>query len=333
MMKSLLLAVIGVLVGAIALLVLFFLWARAPRYPWARQIEQTRDGAARDAWPETLTVVSYNLGYLSGLTNNQPVARSRSLYDQNQQQAIAALAAVDADLIALQEVDIDARRSFYVNQVQALATGLRYPETAIALNWNKRYVPFPPWPVSVQFGPLVSGQAVLSQLPITNHQRQVLDRVASQPFFYNALYLERLAQVVQVSGAGRSLVLINVHLEAFDAPTRLRQTRFVRSLAEDYARQQPVILLGDFNSALNRPQEGDPRSITELLSSEALRPVVVPDQWLQPDQLTFPADQPQYKLDYIFYTPRTLERLDARVVTEAAQASDHLPLVARFRWR
>ena len=45
----------------------------------------------------------------------------------------------------------------------------------------------------------------------------------------------------------------------------------------------------------------------------------------------YPSDTPLYKLDYIFYTPETIEPLEWRVVSEAAQDSDPLPVMMRFR--
>jgi endonuclease/exonuclease/phosphatase family metal-dependent hydrolase len=223
-----------------------------------------------------------------------------------------------------------------VNQVQALAEALALPTGAIAVNWDKNYVPFPYWPPSAHFGRILSGQAVLSRYPIQANQRIELARVPTKPFYYNALYLDRLAQVTQVEINGRPLILINVHLEAFDAPTRLGQTQVVRDLAIEYAREYPVILLGDFNSAVNRtghPEEGDSPSISLLRQTDELAPTVPPAQWSDSAQLTYPSDTPQYKLDYIFYTPKTLELLSSRVVSEAAQASDHLPIAATFRFR
>ena len=129
--------------------------------------------------------------------------------------------------------------------------------------------------------------------------------------------------------SGQTLVVINVHLEAFDAPTRTRQTQVVRELAEGYAQDFPVLLVGDFNSSLNRTEEGDSRSIQILLDSSMLAPAHPP----QSEDFTFPSDQPQYTLDYIFYTPATLEILDAGVTQATAQASDHLPVHAQVRLR
>jgi endonuclease/exonuclease/phosphatase family metal-dependent hydrolase len=82
----------------------------------------------------TLTIVTYNISYLSGLTNNQSVERTRQLFDANQAQAIAALQPLNADLIALQEVDLDSARSLRVDQVEAMAEALDFPQAGIALN-------------------------------------------------------------------------------------------------------------------------------------------------------------------------------------------------------
>jgi endonuclease/exonuclease/phosphatase family metal-dependent hydrolase len=283
-------------------------------------------------------VVTYNLGYLSGMGNaatpaSVPVDLSEAFFQTNQAQAIAAFGKVDADIVALQEVDVASRRSYGVNQPEALARGLQLPGGAIAINWDKRYIPFPYWPPTAQFGPTLAAQAILSRFPLRSHSRHVLSPVARQPFYYRAFYLDRLAQVVEVDVGDRRLVVINVHLEAFDADTRERQTYEVRSLAEAYAQDYPVLLLGDFNSAVNRPEEGTPPTIDILLASEVLRPTTEVDTWASPDQFTYPADRPAYRLDYGFYTPATLTVLDTAVVTAAATASDHLPVKMELGFR
>ncbi len=281
------------------------------------------------ATPEQLNLVSYNIGYLSGLTNQQAVERDKALFDANQATAISALKALQPDILALQEIDFDAYRSFNVNQQYALSAALGLAYGAIAVNWDKRYVPFPYWPPQAHYRKVVSGQAVLSRYPIRRNERLVLEKVPTNPFYYNALYLDRIAQVSEIDVSGQPLIVINVHLEAFDAPTRTRQTQVVRDLAEGYAQAYPVLLVGDFNSSLNRDEEGDRRSIQILLDSPLLEAAQPP----QAKAFTFPSDQPQYTLDYIFYTPATLEVTEAGVVTEAAQASDHLPIQAQVRLR
>jgi endonuclease/exonuclease/phosphatase family metal-dependent hydrolase len=281
--------------------------------------------------PDDFTVVSYNIGYLSGLTNQAAVERDRALLTQNQATAIAALRQADADIIGFQEIDFDAYRSFNSNQQYAISSALSMPFAAIAINWDKRYVPFPYWPPAVHYQKVVSGQAILSRYPILDNQRVVLERVPSNPFYYNALYLDRVAQVAEIDLAGQPLIVINVHLEAFDSPTRTRQSEFVRTLAEDYAEDYPVLLIGDFNSSLNRDAEGESRSIQVFLDSPVFESAVPQDSLTA--AATFPSDQPTYTLDYIFYTPKTLELLNWQVIEAAAQASDHLPIQATLKQR
>jgi endonuclease/exonuclease/phosphatase family metal-dependent hydrolase len=283
-------------------------------------------------------IVSYNLGYLSGLANNTTTQLDRAAFDANQQQVIAALKEIGPDILALQEVDFGSKRSYEVDQSKEIAQGLGLDFGAIAISWDKNYVPFPYWPISANFGKMLSGQSVISRYPIQENSRLVLEKVADNPFYYNAFYLDRLAQVTQIQLGEQPLIVINVHLEAFDEPTRVSQTRFVRSLAEDYAKTYPVILVGDFNSALNRGtfidasgnDHGEKRfSIKELLASDQLVSAVPEAEWNK--RPTFPSDQPEYKLDYIFYTPETIEMVETKVVKAAGEASDHLPIMMSFR--
>ncbi|MFG6099307.1 endonuclease/exonuclease/phosphatase family protein [Leptothoe sp. ISB3NOV94-8A] len=317
------------ILGSLALvLVVFYGWATSGSYPRDKYTEiLTYDVEAAAAEENTLSLVSYNIGYLSGLTNQEAVERPKSLFDGHLESAIATLRSLNPDIIAFQEIDIASKRSYNVNQLDALANALGLANAGLAINWNKNYVPFPYWPISAHFGKIVSGQAVLSRYPIVENNRIVLEKVASRPFFYNAVYLDRLAQVTQVDINGRALIVINVHLEAFDNPTRFNQTYAVRQMAETYAKEYPVLLVGDFNSAVNRPEEGE-RSIEVLAESGAFSSALPREQW--PDQPTFPSEPPEHKLDYLFYTPESIELTATRVIPEVGTASDHLPLMMTF---
>lgn len=321
---KLILAMLGSLLLGV---VVFYVWATAGSYPRENYTDILSYEVDQSAADDMLSLVSYNIGYLSGLTNLEAVERPKTLFDDNLAAAIAALQPLNADIIAFQEIDIDSQRSYNVNQLDALAHALGLAHGGLAINWNKNYVPFPYWPISTHFGKIVSGQAVLSRHPILENQRVVLEKVASQPFFYNAVYLDRLAQVTHLQVDNRSLIVINVHLEAFDNPTRFNQTHAVREMAEAYASDYPVLLVGDFNSAINRPEEGE-RSIKIMAESESFTSALPQGQWT--NQLTFPSEPPKYKLDYLFYTPNSIDLKETRVILETGEASDHLPLMMTF---
>ena len=318
---------------------LFYLWGSAGSDN-SQNYAATVDYGPQSAVPpaDSFTVVTYNLGYLSGLANNTSTQPERAFFEANQAQAIAALKSTNPDVVAFQEIDFGASRSYEVNQSEVIAQALSLGSGAIAINWDKNYVPFPYWPPAAHFGKILSGQAILSRFPIEKNNRTVLQKVAGNNFVYNAFYLDRVLQVSEIDVGGKTVVVMNTHLEAFDEQTRVEQTRFVRSLAEEYAQNNPVILVGDFNSALNRATfttaTGDNLgetqfSIKEMIASESFVSAVTQSDWNS--SVTFPSNSPKYKLDYIFYTPSTLEVTDAQVIGAAGEASDHLPLMATFQ--
>ena len=338
---KLVLKVLGLVVGIPAIaLVAFFFWGSAGTTSRQTYDDIVEYDAPSPAVQNSYTIVSYNIGYLSGLANNTTSKPKSTFFQENLARAISTLAEVKPDIIGFQEIDFDANRSYSQNQMQQIAEALEMASGAIAINWDKNYLPFPYWPPSAHFGKILSGQAVLSRYPIEKNSRIVLERIADNSFIYNAFYLDRLAQVSQISLDGRPVIVISVHLEAFSETTRVSQTQFVRSLAEEYAETFPVIVIGDFNSALNRPSfvaatgetyEERQFSIKEMLSSEQFASAVAESKWSEKDFATFPSNEPQYKLDYIFYTPNTIEVLDTKVLTAAGESSDHLPLMMQFR--
>ena len=269
------------------------------------------------------SIVTYNIGYLSGMTNNRPLAKPKELFDKNLQKVLKELKAVNPDIIAFQEIDFNAARSYYVDQQNEISK-LGYTYVFEAINWDENYVPFPYWPIKMHFGKVVSGQSVLSKYPLKAAQRIVLERVKNAPFYRDAFYLERLAQVVKVVLNGQEVVLISVHLEAFDKETRVQQFDQVLKLFKQYKRKYPTILLGDFNSkardktaAIHKifslPGVGNAAFISSAIDN------------------TFDTKDPHKRIDYIFYTRNSIEYIAGSVLHQFEQVSDHLPVEMQFK--
>jgi len=326
---------IGVMTLMLLLLavVVFYSWGSSNTYPRSKYAEVVNYPASVPTNKNEFAVITYNIGYLSGLTNNQAVSREQKLFDDNLKTVVEAFKPLNADIIGLQEIDLASKRSFKVNQVSELAEQLSFNQSAIAINWDKNYVPFPYFSFSTHFGRVLSAQAVLSGYPITDNKRILLDKVANKPFFYNAFYLDRVAQVTQIKVDNRSLILINVHLEAFDAPTRKKQTEYIQKLLSEYVDKHPVLLIGDFNSTVPpTPQNPEP-TVNILLKTASIKSAFPPEALNNPKIATFPSDKPEFKLDYIFYTPKNIEVIEWRIVDEVKQASDHLPVMVKFRFK
>lgn len=269
------------------------------------------------------SIVTYNIGYLSGMTNNLPVAKPKSLFDENMQQVLSETKKMNPDIMAFQEIDYNASRSYNINQEEEIAN-LGYGFRATAVNWDKRYLPFPYWPISMHFGKVVSGQSIISKYSLKNQQRFVLQRVADAPFHRNAFYLDRLAQIVKVTLNKQEVVLINVHLEAFDKNTRVNQFDEVLALFNQYKKDYPTILLGDFNSEA-RDKDAIIQKMFPLndIGNAAFDASDIKN--------TFDSKTPAKRIDYIFYTKNSIEYISGRVLNEFKQASDHLPVYMQFK--
>jgi Metal-dependent hydrolase len=304
----------------------FFFWAKSTTLQKGDYHILYRNETIHQPQNDSLiSVVSYNIGYLSGLTNNTPQRPTRAFYAQNEKRVISAIRAINPDIIGFQEIDYDSKRSYHTNQATMISDSL-FPYGAFAVNWDKRYVPFPAWPLNVQFGKIVSGQAIMSKYPLTDPEIVQLEKVKSNPFYYNALYLDRLAQIVTVEHPVRTFKVINVHAEAFDAGTRQRQLKYLYDLFWDLEREFPVVLLGDFNSDPSDPDE----SIGIFMNDDRLQIAAMSNGSTESPK-TYPSVNAKERLDYVIVHSDDFEIVDSRIVNEFGDISDHLPCWAKLK--
>ncbi|WP_263787658.1 endonuclease/exonuclease/phosphatase family protein [Salinibacter grassmerensis] len=330
--------IVGLVVGGVLLGVAgFFVWASSGALS-GDELAQVRTYTAEPdtTQPDTLTVTTYNIGYLSGMRNNEPVVRPDSLFYANMDQAVGFLQEAAPDIVGLQEIDFGGARAAHVHQLDTLAARLGYAGAAQAVNWDERYLPFPYGRPAVHFGRTLSGQAVLSHRPVRRHARTTLPR-PSQPFFRDAFYLDRLAQVGVVDVGGHPLAVINVHLEAFDVGTREKQARIVNDLYRRLASNGiPALLLGDFNSSLSSDGEtgqagAKDATMQYVLDGTDLRSAVNTAS-ADTASATYPADTPARKIDHIFYPPQFFEVVGTKRWCGAPRPpSDHCAVTASLR--
>jgi endonuclease/exonuclease/phosphatase family metal-dependent hydrolase len=159
------------------------------------------------------------------------------------------LTGVGADLILLQESDLNARRTHGLNIAREIAQKLQM-----------NYVfgrEFQELTQGSNDSPAYHGQATLSRWPLSNPR---LIRFKKQSNFWRPRWFlpdieplqerigGRMALVTEVSVAGRTLMSYNLHLES-RGDDRLRCSQLNECLddAIRYSQTTPVILAGDFN--------------------------------------------------------------------------------------
>ena len=200
-----------------------------------------------------LTLVSWNCGY-GALGDNADFfmdggasvyTADRDRVDRNLAGIRDALNALAPDLLVLQEVDINSSRSYGTDEREVLRQALPGASEAFAYNYNALYVPYP----LPMIGHVESGLFTLSRAEIRAAERVSLPVPFSWPI--RLVNLKRCLLVTRfpVKGTDRELVLINLHLEAYDSGEgKEAQTRQLISLMqEEYAKGNYVLAGGDFN--------------------------------------------------------------------------------------
>jgi len=195
------------------------------------------------------------------------------------------------DLVGLQEVDRGVKRTNGVDQIAELAR-LTKMDYAFAPN------------LDYQGGKY--GVAVLSRHPVLaiDHRR-----------FQNLREAERRGFLrVEIQLGGRRVHFVTTHLDYQHADGRLFEARqLLKALGEV---RGPVILSGDFND--------EPTGQTYKLLTETFI-----DAYGGPTGgLTYPADKPRKRIDYIFLRRGDGLRVRKVDAESTSQASDHLPFVA-----
>jgi endonuclease/exonuclease/phosphatase family metal-dependent hydrolase len=276
-----------------------------------------------------IRLVTYNIGYASGDKNNLPVSLSKEEVQRNLAAMAERLSEFNPDVVCLQEVDFRASRTFQINEMEFLAKALNLPYGAYAVTWNKRYLPWPYWPPQHQFGRIVSGQAILSRFPIELQDLLKFEKPESNAFWYNWFYLDRIVQKVLFQVGSQKVWLWNIHLEAFQPATRLRQAQRLADWVK--GEESPFrIAAGDYNSVSEFRGELSEKQKKQLEDGgEALNAFLKASGFKNaegsPPFFTMPSWDAFKKIDQILYDPKGF-RLDRTGTTPGLTASDHLPV-------
>lgn len=220
------------------------------------------------ALDQKISLISWNLGYgalgkdadfvMDG-GGNAPAA-DKALVEANLAGIADTLKKEEADFWLLQEAESDSARSFHTD----FRTRFALAQNSFALNYSCPFVPFP-WP---PFGKINSGLITASSFDVEEAERISLPCPFSWPLRTANLKRCLLASYLPVEGTDRKLVLINLHLEAYDSGEgKIAQTRQLREFMQsEYEKGNYVIAAGDFNEIFP--------------GTEAIYPNEHPENWM-----------------------------------------------------
>jgi endonuclease/exonuclease/phosphatase family metal-dependent hydrolase len=220
-----------------------------------------------------------------------------------------ALAALDADIYLLQEVDMDVRRSDYRRVAKDLADDL-------GLNWVFAGE-FQEIGQSRRNTPALTGQAVLSRYPIQNAFALSFENQARLRWRLDPVQPRRGGRMALRAESG-GVLIYNAHIESA-RDDRFRHKQIDEMLFDHLEPERaglPVVFAGDFNTG-NLP---DKSPIVRCLIDEGFVDALGAINQSRRTSIHHP--QP---LDWIFV--RNLAPRRGRVI-EVPKASDHFPLEA-----
>ena len=272
-LKTLLVIVIILAVIVAAVLI----WLTAVEYrPEDREVVAVKslDGEAGQIAPgDSLKIMSWNLGF-GALGDNADffMDGGKMVYPADEDRVRANIDAFvrevntqDADILMFQEIDTDSDRSYRIDQT-AVFDGLSYNSRAFAYNFRVVYAPVPIPPM----GKIDSGIATYSDYPISSAERIKLPCPFSWPIRTFNLKRCLLVTRIPVEG-GKEIVLINLHLEAYDdGEGKAAQAQMLMDiLSEESGKGNYVIAGGDFNQSFSNvpcnypvyPEQWQPGSI------------------------------------------------------------------------
>ena len=341
---SFLFKLIGILVLAVAVLLG---WLTATEFNPApvEAVEVTRAGDVDTLkGGDTLTVLSWNVGY-GGLGKDSDFFMDGGKDARSADEATVkaylngisdTIAQSQADLVLLQEVDSDSSRTYGIDERNFLSNGMSCE--AYAMNYSCPFVPIPMPPI----GKVHSGLLTMTNgAEIERAERISLPCPFTWPTRVANLKRCLLVSYLPVAGSDKQLVLVNLHLEAYDdGEGKVAQTNQLREfITAEYEKGNYVIAGGDFNQIFPGSLARYPNTHPENWEPGVLDANLLPDGWALAYDLRTPTcrllNQPYdpsdtvgtqyYVIDGLIVSPnmtvKSVETIDAQF-----ENSDHNPV-------
>lgn len=292
---------------------------------------------------EEFSVISWNIGYAGlGKDSDFFMDGGENVSSADQDTVNASLLGIyktlysDADpatVFMLQEVDQNSTRTYGKNEVDALGIN----NSAYALNYSCKFVPYPVPPI----GRVNSGLLTTTIYDIDSAERISLPCPFKWPVSMANLKRCLLVSYLPISGTDSKLVIVNLHLEAYDdGEGKIAQTKQLREFIQsEYEKGNYVIAGGDFNQIFPGGLDKHPNTHTENWEPGQISDDIMPEGWTlaydletpscrllnQPYDATDTENTQYYVIDGFILSPN-VELVSVKTLDEGFEYSDHNPV-------
>ena len=317
------------------------------------------------AKPENVLVMTWNIRFGAGRTPwfgdgcGSRVILPEDEIRGNLSRLASRIRELKPDILLLQEVDVQSKRSAYIDQLQWILDNTYFNYGVYASMWQAQVVP------SDGLGRINTGQAILSRWRIAETERIQLPLRGDQDALTKYFYLRRCLLIAKIALPGvDQFFVLNTHLDAFSMDgTKKRQIDRVKEEMDRISGTGALLVAGgDFNlippgsgstdfclndkcpgesfhGPTDNPQhkEGSyftPEKTWLQILYNAYRPSVPLDRYLT-NQKRYFTSNPDWngfwdrKIDHLFTNGRWLPGSDS-TYQHIIDLSDHVPVAARW---
>lgn len=272
---------------------IIYLYASYHRIPdnqelQVEEISQNTEAGNELTTEKNYSALTYNIGFGAYTPDfsffmdggKSSWAKSKDSVKETIKGAGELVASKDPDFALVQEIDLDATRSYHVNEYSILKENIPAYNCVFAQNYDPAFLFYP---FTQPHGKSKAGLALFSKYPITGSMRRSFPISTSFTKFFD---LDRCYSISRVPvDNGKELVIFELHMSAYGNSDAIREGQ-IRMLSEDMQKEYEagnyVICGGDFNHDLKavdtQSKASDADNNTQTDSEDSAEP----ESWAYP---------------------------------------------------
>ena len=226
-------------------------------------VDDTTTGAAAVLATDTeYSAVTYNIGFgaylpdysffMDGGTSSWAESPETVQYAING--AGELVKSLDPDFALIQEIDLDATRSYHTDEYEMLRNILPEYTTVFAQNYDSAFLFYP---FTQPHGSSRAGLGLFSKYPVSSALRRSFPISTSFSKFFD---LDRCYSVSRIPvDNGKELVIFNLHMSAYGNSDEIRKGQIemlCNDMAKEYEAGNYVLCGGDFKDVYKRQVHG-----------------------------------------------------------------------------
>ena len=272
---------------------IIYLYASYHRIPdnqelQVEEISQNTEAGNELTTEKNYSALTYNIGFGAYTPDfsffmdggKSSWAKSKDSVKETIKGAGELVASKDPDFALVQEIDLDATRSYHVNEYSILKENIPAYNCVFAQNYDSAFLFYP---FTQPHGKSKAGLALFSKYPITGSMRRSFPISTSFTKFFD---LDRCYSISRVPvDNGKELVIFELHMSAYGNSDAIREGQ-IRMLSEDMQKEYEagnyVICGGDFNHDLKAADTQSKASDADNNTQTDSEDSAEPESWAYP---------------------------------------------------